>query len=202
MKVQGCHTFSVSRNRLWQSLLDPEVISKTLPGCDLLTCSGENEYSGTFNIKVGPVQGQFQGKFALSQLKPPESYHLQLEGQGTTGFVEGKGHVQLEEQEGSTDLNYEFDVQVGGRIASVGQRLLDSSARVITRQSLEQLNQQLQRPEKGLDQQTENQSQIKFTVKVVTGVFVDIATRYRRLLNWGLMGLVVLIMVFFWATNG
>lgn len=201
MKVQGSHTFSISRNRLWQSLLDPEIISKTLPGCDVLTCSGENEYSGTFNIQVGPVQGRFQGKFALSQLKPPESYHLQLQGQGTTGFVEGKGHIRLEEHEGSTDLNYELDVQVGGRMASVGQRLLDSSARVITRQSLEQLNQQLQRLEKGVDQHTKDLSQMEFAAKVVTGVFADITARHSRLLNWGLVGLMVLIVIFLWVTS-
>jgi carbon monoxide dehydrogenase subunit G len=144
MKLQGEHTFQASRDTVWQALNDPEILARTLPGCERLTEAGENRFEGALNIRVGPVQGQFQGTVQLLDLEPPEGYRLELDGKGAPGFVQGKGSVRLEQAGGVTVMHYEVDTQVGGRIAGVGQRLLDSSARVITRQALEGLTAQIE----------------------------------------------------------
>ncbi len=144
MKLKGNYTFDAPRDLVWQALLDPEVLAKILPGCQQLEQVGEGEYKGILKIKVGPVQGVFQGSVTLSDYHEPERYHLQIQGQGGPGFVKGEGDIRLEEQGEQTVMSYDSDVQVGGRIASIGQRLLDSSTKTIIRQSLKNLNKQIQ----------------------------------------------------------
>jgi carbon monoxide dehydrogenase subunit G len=145
LKIQGEHRFGAPRQQVWQALLDPEVLARTVPGSQGLERTGDNEFSGELKIKVGPVQGAFQGKVALHDLVPPKSYTLKLDGRGAAGFVDGVGAIELEDDPaGGTLLRYDVDAQVGGRIAGVGQRLLDSSAKVITRQALEALDAQVQ----------------------------------------------------------
>lgn len=144
MKVQGEHTFEAPRDTVWKAVLDPNVLSQVLPGCEDFHEVGDNEFEGVLKIKVGPVQGKFKGKVKLSDLKEPESYHLHLNGKGAPGFVDGKGDLRLEEEAADrTRLIYEIDAKVGGRIASVGQRLLDSTTRVISRQAMEGLEKQV-----------------------------------------------------------
>lgn len=144
MKLSGEYSYDVPRDQVWEALLDPEVLSRTLPGCEDLQRIGENEYAGKLKMKVGPVQGVFEGKVKLSDLDPPNGYHLRIDGRGAPGFMNGDGRLTLEDQGNSTLLRYEIEAQVGGRIASVGQRLLDSSAKVITKQGLEGLARQLE----------------------------------------------------------
>jgi carbon monoxide dehydrogenase subunit G len=141
MKLVGDYTFEAPRDLVWEALNDPVVLAKIMPGCEKLVQTGENEYEGALKIKVGPVQGTFQGKIKLSDIQAPESYNMQVDGQGAPGFVKGVGSVRLEEQAGKTIMHYDGDAQVGGRIASVGQRLIESSAKSITHQSLEGLHQ-------------------------------------------------------------
>lgn len=143
MKIQGSHTFDAPRERVWRALLDPEVLARTLPGCEKLERVGETDYRGVLNVQVGPVKGQFQGTLQLSELVPLEGYHMKLEGKGPTGFMTGQGDLRLAGEGGSTTLTYDIDTQVGGRVASVGQRLMESSARSITRQGLEGLAREL-----------------------------------------------------------
>jgi carbon monoxide dehydrogenase subunit G len=128
---------------VWQAFLNPEVLAKTLPGCEKLEQVDENEYRGVIKVKVGPVQGQFQGSVSLTNLNPPVGYRMQVSGQGPAGFMNGEGDIKLEEQNGATLLQYEGTAQVGGRIASVGQRLIDSSSKALIRQALESLHNQI-----------------------------------------------------------
>ena len=141
MKLTGDYIFEASRDLVWDALNDPTVLAKIMPGCEKLEQTGDNEYEGVLKIKVGPVQGAFQGKIKLSEINAPSSYKMQVDGQGAPGFVKGVGSVQLTEQEGKTVMHYDGDAQVGGRIASVGQRLIESSAKSITNQSLDGLHQ-------------------------------------------------------------
>lgn len=143
MKIQGSHTFDAPRERVWRALLDPEVLARTLPGCEKLERVGETDYRGVLNVQVGPVKGQFQGTLQLSDLIPLEGYHMKLDGKGPAGFMTGQGDLRLSGEGGSTTLTYDIDTQVGGRVASVGQRLMESSARSITRQGLEGLAREL-----------------------------------------------------------
>lgn len=143
MKLEGTYTFDAPREAVWNALLDPEVLARTMPGCEKLEQIGENEYKGALKIRVGPVQGQFEGIVNLSNIQAPESYRMQVDGKGAPGFMKGVGEVRLEDQGESTLMHYTGEAQVGGRIASVGQRLLDSSAKALTRQSLDGLHEQI-----------------------------------------------------------
>ncbi|MDE2852229.1 MAG: carbon monoxide dehydrogenase subunit G [Acidobacteriota bacterium] len=144
MKIKGSHTLAVPRGVVWEAILDPEVLSRTLPGCEDMAPVGDNRFRGKLKMKVGPVQGVFEGGVELLDLDPPNGYRLKMDGKGAPGFVNGNGSLRLEDtDDGGTLLHYEIDAQVGGRIAAVGQRLLDSSAKVLTRQGLQGLEQQL-----------------------------------------------------------
>ncbi len=145
MKIQGEHTFDAPRERVWQALLDPGVLARTLPGCERLERTAENEYRGVLNVQVGPVKGQFQGTLHLSDLVPQESYHMKLDGSGPAGFMNGQGGLRLADAPaGGTVLRYDLDAQVGGKLAGLGQRLVESSARSITKLGLEGLGRELQ----------------------------------------------------------
>jgi hypothetical protein len=144
VKIKGSHTLAAPRGVVWEAILDPEVLSRTLPGCEDMAPVGDNRFRGKLKMKVGPVQGVFEGGVELLDLDPPNGYSLNMDGKGAPGFVNGRGSLRLEDNEdGGTLLHYEIDAQVGGRIAAVGQRLLDSSAKVLTRQGLQGLEQQL-----------------------------------------------------------
>lgn len=140
MKVEGDYLFDVPREEVWQGLMDPEVLAATMPGCERLELVGDNQYEGILNIKVGPVQGQFQGRIELEDIDAPNGYFMKVDGRGNPGFVKATARVDLAAEQQQTRLRYDGDAQVGGRIASVGQRLLDSSAKAIIKQSLEGLN--------------------------------------------------------------
>jgi carbon monoxide dehydrogenase subunit G len=140
MKVAGDYTFDGPQQLVWDTLLDPEVLASVLPGCEKLDLVGENEYEGALKIKIGPVQGQFMGKVKLEDIQAPDSYTMQVDGRGAPGFVKATGHLKLAASGDQTGVTYEGDARVGGRLASVGQRLVESSAKAIIKQSLDGLN--------------------------------------------------------------
>ncbi|MFQ5612787.1 MAG: carbon monoxide dehydrogenase subunit G [Anaerolineae bacterium] len=185
MKLSGSYTFDAPREEVWQALLDPDVLAKTMPGCERLDKTGDNQYKGALKIRVGPVQGQFQGRITLSDLNPPEGYRMEVDGKGPAGFVKGQGKVRLEEQDSKTVMHYEGDAQVGGRIASVGQRLMDSSARALTNQALDALHQQVKARAQGREGSepppaVEAPSQSQFAVGVAREVLADLVPSEER----------------------
>ena len=143
MEIQGTHQFNAPLASVWEALLDPTVLSKALPGGDQLERVGENDYKAAMNVRVGPVQGRFEGKVTLSDIKVHEGYHMKVGGTGAPGFVNGEGTLALTANADGTLLTYAGDVQVGGRIAGVGQRLIESTAKSIIRQGLKTLDGQL-----------------------------------------------------------
>lgn len=144
MELTGNYTFDAPREVVWDAIMDPKVLANILPGCESLDKISDTEYNGVLNVRVGPVQGKFTGKVLLSDLNQPESFHMDIDGQGAAGFVKGGGNARLEMMDGKTVLTYEGKADVGGRIASVGQRLLDTSAKSIVRQGLESLERLIQ----------------------------------------------------------
>lgn len=144
MKLEGSYSFQAPHQLVWEMLQDPEVLARIMPGCEKLERVGENEFEGKLKVKMGPVQGDFQGRVSLMNLQPPDGYEMRVVGRGPAGNVDGTGRVQLSQTGDTTTMNYLGDVNVTGRIATVGQRLMESSAKAITKQSLEALQHQIQ----------------------------------------------------------
>lgn len=145
MKIEGEYVFNGPREAVWELVRDPEVLSTALPGTQSLNKVSESEYEGTMHVRVGPVAGAFAGRILVSDEVPPESLTLTVEGKGAPGFATGAGHIQLWGQEdGTTLMKYEGEVQIGGKLAGAGQRLLDTASKSMIRQGLEALNLALQ----------------------------------------------------------
>jgi carbon monoxide dehydrogenase subunit G len=140
MDISGEYIFDVPSHMVWNTLQDPKVLEVVLPGAQGFQQVGENEYTGTLLIKVGPVQGAFEGKIRLYDFKAPDGYSMHVDGRGAPGVMNASGKLRLEERGRQTYLKYVGQAQVGGRIASVGQRLVENAAHSIIRQSLEALN--------------------------------------------------------------
>ena len=140
MDISGEYIFDAPQDLVWAALQDPEVLSNAMPGGEGFAEVGDNEFEGNLKIKVGPVQGVFKGNIKLVDVVPPDSYRMEVDGKGAPGFVKATGGLKLTPQGDKTHMAYEGSAQVGGRIASVGQRLMDTSAKSIIRQSLEGLN--------------------------------------------------------------
>ncbi len=145
MRIEGEYTFSGTREDVWEIVRDPEILSTALPGTQKFEQVGENEYEGRMNVRIGPVSGTFGGKLTVSNEIPPESYTLTVEGTGKVGFLKGTGDVELLDQgDGTTLMKYDGEVQIGGRVASVGQRLFDTVSKSMIKQGLEKLDEALQ----------------------------------------------------------
>jgi carbon monoxide dehydrogenase subunit G len=124
MKIEGSADIPAPRDKVWAAFLDPEILAQALPGCEKLEAIGPNEYKATMKIGVAAIKGTFEGKVKLSDLEPPNRYRMAVEGSGGPGFVRGAAGMQLSDVDGGTKVSYDADVQVGGLIASVGQRML------------------------------------------------------------------------------
>ncbi len=145
MKLSGEFVFDGKQNEVWELLRDPDELAKAMPGTQRLEKVSENEYTGKMNIRIGPVSGVFSGKLTISDEAPPDSFTMQVDGRGAPGFVKGTGAIQLTAQDGDkTLMQYTGDMQIGGRLASVGQRLIDSVSKSMVKQGLESLNMALQ----------------------------------------------------------
>ena len=141
MKLEGEYTFNGPQDEVWKIVRDPEVLATALPGTQSLDQVGDNEYVGEMNVRIGPVAGVFSGNILVSDEVPPESCTLTVDGKGKPGFIKGIGQINLLPEEGNTTLmKYEGDVQIGGRLASVGQRLIDTTSKSMIKQGLEALN--------------------------------------------------------------
>lgn len=161
MKLDGEHIFHGPRQAVWELVRDPEALAKALPGTETLTKLSKSEYEGTMNVRIGPVAGTFSGKVLVSDENPPESCTLTAEGKGAQGFARGVGRIVLTDQgDGTTLMKYEGDVQIGGKLASVGQRSLDTVSRSMIRQGLIALDQVL---EARLAAQAAGKPEVEFT---------------------------------------
>ncbi len=139
MKLEGDYVFDASVPEVWSALFDPVILAAVMPGCEKLDLV-DGQYVGEIKVKVGPIQGKFTGKVDLKDKVEPESYTMIVDGRGAPGFVKATAAVKLAAEGERTRVFYDTDAQIGGKIASVGQRLLDASARAIVAQSLEGLH--------------------------------------------------------------
>jgi len=130
MDMQASRSLAITQQQAWEALNDPAILKACIPGCDRLESTGENQFVVGMALKIGPVSAKFSGKIQLADLNPPASYTLSFEGQGgVAGFGKGTASVTLVPIESGCELQYTVHAQVGGKIAQLGQRLIDGAAK-------------------------------------------------------------------------
>lgn len=141
MKIEGEYTFDSPREEVWKLVRDPEVLASCVPGIQSVTKVNDNEFNGEIAVRIGPLSGTFGGRVRVDNEAPPQYCTLIVEGAGKIGFLKGTGEVILSELEnGRTLMKYSGEVHIGGKVASVGQRLFDSVSKGMVKQGLDKLN--------------------------------------------------------------
>jgi len=130
MTMNGEVQLAASRETVWAKLNDPEVLKASIPGCEELERTEDNGFRATVKVKVRPVSTRFKGKVMLSDLDPPNGYKINGEGEGgVAGFAKGGATVKLSERDSGTLLSYDVEAQIGGKLAQLGQRLINGTAK-------------------------------------------------------------------------
>ena len=132
MDISGEFDIPVSRQQVWEALNDPEVLAQCIPGCESIERESDTEMLAKMQAKIGPVKARFESRIRLSNINPPQSYTISGEGKGgPAGFGKGSAEVALAETDGNTILRYTATLQVGGKLAQIGSRLVGGAARKI-----------------------------------------------------------------------
>ena len=134
MKIEGTHELRAARDRVFKALTDPAVLQRAIPGCERLEQTSDSSYSVTLRAGVGSIKGVFTGNVRLEDLREPEHFRMVIDGKVQPGFLKGSGELDLEERDGLAVVNYKGDVQVGGTIAGVGQRMIQGAAKMMASQ--------------------------------------------------------------------
>lgn len=130
MEMTGEYRIPASRDKVWEALNDPEILKLAIPGCEEIAKTSDTELTAKVAAKVGPVSAKFSGKVQLSDIDPPNGYTISGEGTGgVAGFAKGGAEVKLTEDGGETVLTYTATATVGGKLAQIGSRLIDSTAK-------------------------------------------------------------------------
>ena len=130
MVMTGEQQLAAPREKVWAMLNDPAVLKVCIPGCETLDVIGENEFQAVATNKIGPVKARFKGKVRLTDINPPVSYKISGEGDGgVAGFAKGGASVNLADKDGGTLLTYNVEAQIGGKLAQLGQRLVNGAAK-------------------------------------------------------------------------
>jgi carbon monoxide dehydrogenase subunit G len=145
MIVEGTHVFPGPREVVWALLLDPEVLAKTMPGKATIARVSDDRYEGTMEMGIGPISAaSFELTITLTDRVEPERYAMQIDGRGRFGFTRGNAAVSLVAEGGATRMQYQADLTVGGKVAAIGQRLLDSVSKLLLRQGLDAMTRELE----------------------------------------------------------
>jgi uncharacterized protein len=135
MDMSGEERIAAKREVVWAALNNPDILRACIPGCQNLEMASPTEMTATVKIKIGPVSATFAGEVTLSDLNPPEGYKISGEGKGgIAGFAKGGAEVHLREDGNDTILSYNVDAQIGGKLAQLGSRLIDSTAKKLAGQ--------------------------------------------------------------------
>jgi uncharacterized protein len=134
MKLSGQYILPAPPAKVWALLTDPVRLAKLLPGCERLDPDGPDRFKAAVKFGLAAISGKYAGTLEFSEKHPNKSMRMKMTGKGIPGFVDGSGRVELAEKEGQTELRYSGDAQVGGMIASVGQRMIEGAARKIVDQ--------------------------------------------------------------------
>ncbi len=129
MKLSGYYQINQNKQKVWEALNNPEILKKSIPGCEEFKRNSDTNFTATATNKIGPFNATFTGDIELKEIKTPDSYLIEGSGNSPVGFASGKARVKLEESGGGTKLIYEVEANVGGKIAQVGSRLIDMTAK-------------------------------------------------------------------------
>ena len=129
MKLKGSYIINLDKNKVWEALNNPEILKQAIPGCEEFIKNTETEFTAKATNKIGPFNASFTGDVELTDLNPPDSYKIIGSGNSPVGFASGEAIVKLEDHEDGTNLIYEVEANVGGKIAQVGSRLIDMTAK-------------------------------------------------------------------------
>jgi len=129
MKLTGSYEMNVKKEAVWKALNDPNILKQCIPGCESFDIKSGNIFNATATNQIGPMNATFSGTVTLSNIRENQSYTLSGEGQSPVGFANGSAEVKLIEKNGITTLTYEVDVNVGGKIAQLGSRLINGVAK-------------------------------------------------------------------------
>ena len=129
MKLSGSYQINLPKEKVWEALNDPEILKQAIPGCEEFTKNSDTEFTAKATNKIGPFNASFTGDVELKDLNPPNSYKITGSGNSPVGFASGEASVKLEDENGGTKLIYEVEANVGGKIAQVGARLIDMTAK-------------------------------------------------------------------------
>lgn len=145
MDMTGERRIPAPRQAVWDALNDPDVLKNSIPGCQTLEKLSDNQMQATAAVRVGPISARFNGKVQLSDIQPPEGYTISGEGQGgVAGFAKGSAKVHLTEEGAATLLAYQVNAQVGGKLAQIGGRLIDATARQMADTFFDRFSQQVE----------------------------------------------------------
>ncbi len=131
MKIEGTQKIAVARERVFAALTDPTILQRCIPGCEQMEKTGENQYSAKLTAGVGPIKGVFSATISLADITAPSHYKLVMEGKGQPGFVKGTGELNLADDGEGTSIHYTGEVNVGGLLASVGQRMIQGAGNMM-----------------------------------------------------------------------
>tara|TARA_B100000700_G_scaffold36496_1_gene35830 strand:+ start:147 stop:722 length:576 start_codon:yes stop_codon:yes gene_type:complete len=129
MKLNGSYQINLEKQKVWEALNDPEILKQSIPGCEEFKKNSNTEFTATATNKIGPFNASFTGDIELKNINAPNSYVIEGSGNSPVGFASGSAQVKLEDSEGGTKLTYEVEANVGGKIAQVGSRLIDMTAK-------------------------------------------------------------------------
>jgi uncharacterized protein len=129
MKLTGSYQINLEKQKVWDALNDSKVLAQAIPGCEEFKKNSDTEFTATATNKIGPFNATFTGEIELKDLNPPNSYKITGSGNSPVGFASGEASVNLENNEGGTKLIYHVEANVGGKIAQVGSRLIDMTAK-------------------------------------------------------------------------
>ena len=129
MKLSGTYQINLEKQKVWEASNDPEILKKSIPGCEEFKKNSETEFTATATNKIGPFNASFTGDIELKDLNPPNSCKITGSGNSPVGFANGEAMIILEDFDGGTKLNYVVEANVGGKIVQVGSRLIDMTAK-------------------------------------------------------------------------
>ena len=187
MKLSGSYQINIKKQKVWEALNDPEILKKSIPGCEEFKKNSETEFTATATNKIGPFNAKFTGDIELKDLNPPNSYKIVGSGNSPVGFANGEALVSLEDKDEGTMLTYTVEANVGGKIAQVGSRLIDMTAKKMADIFFGKFSELLSPAEKKEDK--------KETIKTTSEKSFDLNKINKKLL-YAIVAIVVLLAIY------